>query len=172
MWMPYVWVVSLARDTGPRTRPHITRDIGPTSNMHPPPPIRHRYYTPCTGIGNVYGTHAGCAAAVQFPVKQYWLLLGKKICILLYMADKETTNFVILETQHFILKVDRHIMYLWVDTRANKMKSWEVPINMTTETKGFVPLMAYWRSWNLVDPTTHYFTVGHYLRADPINVGC
>ena len=56
-----------------------------------------------------------------------------------------------------------------VDTRANKMKSWDLQeawevhqfsLSTWQLKKVFVPLLAYRRSWTLVDPTVHYFTVG------------
>ena len=78
--------------------------------------------------------------------------------------------------QHFILEVDTPctIKSLVVDTRMNKMKSWYLwktwevrhrRLSTWQLKKVFVSLLAYWRSWNLFNPTVHYFTLGHYLQS-------
>ena len=102
---------------------------------------------------------------VLHKISIYWFTLSNK-SVYYYGWQRMTfctslwTN--ILEMQLFILKVDTSctMTNLMVDTRANKMKG----INMTTD-KDFVPLLAYWRSQNLFNPTAHYFTVSHYLQS-------
>ena len=78
--------------------------------------------------------------------------------------------------QNFILEVDIPctITSLVVDTRANKIKSWYLweasevhrwRLSTWQPKKVFVSLLAYWWTWNLFDPTVHYFTVSHYIKS-------
>ena len=106
----------------------------------------------------------------------YWWRKWKSRILLWLTKKRHFVPSLWTDICNTILEVDPPctIISLVVDTRANKMKSWYLweawevrhrRLSTWQPKKVFVSLSAYWRSWNLLDPTVHYFTVGHYLQS-------